>query len=204
MSKAIVLDKEFNRVGEISLPNSFKGINPHNLYLYVKAYLANRRANSAIAKTRGMVRGGGRKPWSQKGRGTARAGSIRSPIWVGGGKAHGPTNERNYYQKINKKQKRLALNFALNEKGEKEALFVIDNLVVESGKTKDAFKLFQKLGVRDLLIVKEALEEKTFLAFRNIPNILMIEKNEINAYLTSVYHAVLFEKSVFENIIKEG
>lgn len=204
MSKAIVLNENFEQAGELALPENFQGINPHNLYLYVKAYAANLRANNAHTKSRGEVSGGGKKPWQQKGRGGARAGSIRSPIFVGGGVAFGPKNTKNYTQKVNKKQKRKALEFALNEKGEQGALFVVDSVAVESGKTKDAAALLKKLGVRDALIVKENVDEKTFLAFRNLPNAYLIEPNELNAYLAAAFRAVVIEKPVWEKIVKEG
>ncbi len=204
MSKAIVLNENFEQAGELALPENFQGIDPHNLYLYVKAYAANLRANNAHTKSRGEVSGGGRKPWQQKGRGGARAGSIRSPIFVGGGVAFGPKNTKNYTQKVNKKQKRKALEFALNEKGEQGALFVVDSVAVESGKTKDAAALLKKLGVRDALIVKENLDEKTFLAFRNLPNAYLIEPNELNAYLAAAFRAIVIEKPVWEKIVKEG
>jgi large subunit ribosomal protein L4 len=204
MSKAVVLDKEFNKTQEIEIPQSFQGINPHNLYLYVKAYSANLRANNAHTKSRGEVSGGGRKPWPQKGRGGARAGSIRSPLFVGGGVAFGPKNTKNYTQKVNKKQKRKALEFALDEKGQKGALFVVESIEVPSGKTKDAAALLKKLGVRDALIVKENIDENTFLAFRNISNAYLIEPNELNAYLAAAFRAVVIEKPVWEKIVKEG
>ncbi|MRI58716.1 MAG: 50S ribosomal protein L4 [Epsilonproteobacteria bacterium] len=204
MSKAVILNEKFEQAGEAALPENFQGINPHNLYLYVKAYAANLRANNAHTKSRGEVSGGGRKPWQQKGRGGARAGSIRSPIFVGGGVAFGPKNTKNYTQKINKKQKRKALEFALNEKGEQGALFIVDSIAVESGKTKDAAAIMKKLGVRDALIVKENIDEKTFLAFRNLPNAYLIEPNELNAYLAAAFRAVVIEKPVWEKIVKEG
>jgi large subunit ribosomal protein L4 len=148
---AIVLNENFEKASEAALPESFTGINPHNLYLYVKSYQAGIRANTASTKTRSEVRGGGKKPWAQKGRGGARAGSRRSPIWVGGGQMFGPTPNRNYDQKVNKKQKKLALNFALDALAQNNALFVVDSIEVASGKTKDAKALFDKLGVRDAL-----------------------------------------------------
>ncbi len=203
MSHAIILDDKFKKSGEAALPETYEKINSHNLYLYVKSYLASLRANTATAKTRSEVSGGGKKPWNQKGRGGARAGSRTSPIWVGGGVAFGPKNNRNYNQKVNKKQKRLALEFALNEKAKNGGLFVVDNLVIESGKTKDAVKIIKDLGLRDALIVKELLDEKTFLAFRNVKNTYVVEANELNAYLASAFYAVIIEKSAFENIIKE-
>jgi len=113
MSKIHVLNDKFENSGELELPASYAEVNPHNLYLYVKSYLAGIRANSAHTKSRAFVSGGGKKPWRQKGRGGARAGSTRTNVWVGGAVAFGPTNEKNYFQKVNKKQKRLALEYAL-------------------------------------------------------------------------------------------
>jgi len=204
MSKAIVLNENFEKANEIDLPQKYAQINPHNLYLYVKAYAAELRANNAHTKNRAAVSGGGRKPWQQKGRGGARAGSIRSPLFVGGGVVFGPTNQKNYTQKINKKQKRLALEYALYEKANDGKLFVVDSINVESGKTKDAAAILKKLNVRDALIVKDLIDEKTFLAFRNLPNAYLIEPNELNAYLAAAYNAIVIEKAVWENLVKEG
>ncbi len=204
MSKAVVLNEKFEKADELALPESFEGINPHNLYLYVKAYQANLRANNANTKSRGEVSGGGKKPWQQKGRGGARAGSIRSPIFVGGGVAFGPKNTKNYTQKVNKKQKRKALQFALNEKANEGKLFIVESISVESGKTKDAAALVNKIGARDALFVKDIIDEKTFLAFRNLPNAYLIEPNELNAYLAAAFRAVVIEKPVWEKIVKEG
>jgi len=204
MSKAILVDNSFKNSGEIELPASFEEVNPHNLYLYVKSYQAALRANTAVTKTRAQVRGGGKKPWSQKGRGGARAGSNRSPIWVGGGVSHGPKNNRNYFQKVNKKQKRLALEVALNEKAQANKLFAVESISVESGKTKDAANIIKSLEVRSALVVKEMIDEKSFYAFRNLPNAYLIEPNELNAYTVVAFDAVIIEKNVLENIIKEG
>ncbi len=204
MSKAIVLNDKFENSGELALPEKFEGIHSHNLHIYVKSYQAALRANTASTKSRSDVRGGGKKPFAQKGGGRARAGSIRSPIWVGGGIAFGPRANRNYEQKVNKKQKRLALEFALNDKASKDALFVVDSIVVESGKTKDAAAIVKSIGARDVLIVKDLIDEKTFLAFRNVPTAYLIESNELNAYLATAFYAVVIEKSVLETIAKEG
>ncbi|ECP9048091.1 50S ribosomal protein L4, partial [Campylobacter jejuni] len=179
-------------------------VNPHNLYLYVKSYLASLRANTAHTKGRSDVSGGGKKPWRQKGRGGARAGSTRTNVWVGGAVAFGPTNERNYFQKVNKKQKRLALERALADKAAKGVLFTADSLAIESGKTKDANAVIKKLGVKDALIVKDLLDEKTLLAYRNLANCYVVDVTEVNAYLVSVFNAVIMEKSVLESITKEG
>ncbi len=204
MSSAIVLNEKFENAGELTLPENYENISSHNLYIYVKSYLASIRANTASTKTRAEVSGGGKKPWAQKGKGGARAGSNRSPVWVGGGVTFGPKSNRNYNQKVNKKQKKLALQYALNEKAEKDALFVVDSISIESGKAKDAAALIKTLGARDALIVKELIDEKTFLAFRNLKNCYLIEANELNAYLTTAYYTVVIEKSILESITKEG
>ncbi len=184
------------------LPEDFQGINPHNLYLYVKAYLANQRAGTAHTKTRSEVSGGGKKPFRQKGLGRARQGSIRAPHFVGGGVAHGPRNERDWSQKLNKKQKRVALKYALNEKAENGKLFIVDSIQIESGKTKDAVKFLNEINQRDYLIVVDEMDEKTFLAFRNIPNVYIITPEELNAYYASVFHSIIFDKKAFDKVIK--
>lgn len=204
MSKATVLNDKLESVGNIELPARYAEINPHNLYLYAKSYLASLRANTAHTKGRSEVSGGGKKPWRQKGRGGARAGSSRTNVWVGGAVAFGPKSDRNYYQKINKKQKRLALEFALNDKAENGKLFVADSLEIASGKTKDAADVIKKLGVRDALIVKNELDAKTLLAYRNLSNCYVVDATELNAYLVAVYSAVIIEKSALETTIKEG
>jgi len=201
---AIVLNEKFEKASELALPESFSGINPHNLYLYVKSYQASLRSDTASAKTRSEVRGGGKKPWAQKGRGGARAGSRRSPIWVGGAVVHGPNTGRNYDQKVNKKQKKLALKFALDALANEGKLFIVDNIEVPSGKTKDAQALFNTLNVRDALLVKKILDEKTYLAFRNIPKTYIVEENELNAFLAATYRSVVIEKAVWENLTKES
>ncbi len=200
---AIVLNEKMEKASELALPESFSGINPHNLYLYVKSAQAAQRANTATAKGRSEVRGGGKKPWAQKGGGRARAGSRRSPIFVGGGKAFGPHNNRNYNLKVNKKQKKLALNFALNEHAQNGTLFIVDNIEVASGKTKDANAMFKLLNQRDTLFVKSLLDEPTFLAFENLSQTYVIESNELNAYLAANYRSIVIEKAVWEQLTGE-
>ena len=201
---AIVLNEKFEKASELALPESFSGINPHNLYLYVKSYQASIRSNTASAKTRSEVRGGGKKPWAQKGRGGARAGSRRSPIWVGGAIAHGPNTGRNYDQKVNKKQKKLALKCALDALAQAGKLFIVDSIEVPSGKTKDALALFNALNVRDALLVKKILDENTYLAFRNIASTYVVEENELNAFLAATYSKKIKKKAVWENLTKES
>jgi large subunit ribosomal protein L4 len=202
--KAVVLDDKLQKTGDFDLPQEYAQINSHNLYLYTKSYLAALRENVAHTKNKGSVSGGGKKPWSQKGRGGARSGSSRSSVWVGGGSAFGPRGNRNYELKINKKQKKLALQFALFEKAKAGALFVVNALEVASGKAKDAANIIKTINARDVLVVKDLIDEKTFLAFRNINNAYLVDASELNAYITAAFRAVIIEKSVLENIIKEG
>jgi large subunit ribosomal protein L4 len=204
MSKIAVLNDKFEKTSELELPASYAEVNSHNLYLYVKSYLASMRANSAHTKGRSDVSGGGKKPWRQKGRGGARAGSTRTNVWVGGAVAFGPKNNRNYNQKVNKKQKRLELEFALNEKVANGKFYAVDSIAIESGKTKDAAAIIKKLGIRDALIIKNELDAKTLLAFRNLANCYVVDASEVNAYLVSVYSAVIAEKSALQSIVKEG
>ena len=145
-----------------------------------------------------------KKPWAQKGKGGARAGSRRSPVWVGGAVVHGPNTGRNYDQKINKKQKKLALKCALDALAQAGKLFIVDTIEVPSGKTKDAKVLFDNLNVRDALLVKKILDEKTYLAFRNISKTYIVEENELNAFLAATYRSVVIEKAVWENLTKES
>jgi len=186
------------------LPQSFLEVHPHNLYLYCKAYSASLRANTAQVKNRSAVRGGGKKPFAQKGGGRARQGSIRAPQFRGGGVVFGPTTDRNYIQKVNKKQKRLALMHAVADLAANGRLFVVDSITVESGKTKEAKAFVEGFGQRDLLIVKEMIDDQTFLAFRNLQEAYLIEPNELNGYLASAYHAMVIEKAVFEQLTKEA
>ncbi len=201
MSNAVVLTKTFAKSKtSYELPQKFEEINSHNLYLYVKSYLSSIRANTARVKNRSAVSGGGKKPKAQKGSGGARWGTLRSPLFVGGGQVFGPT-KRNYNQKINKKQKVLALQFALNAQAKNGTLFVADSVKVESGKTKDAVAIFNKIGQRDTLIVVDSFDEQTYLAFRNVKDCYMIEKSEINAYVIAAYRSILIEKAVIDSLV---
>jgi len=163
MSKLIVLNDKFEATGELALSEKFEGINAHNLHLYVKSYLSSLRANTARVKNRSAVSGGGKKPKAQKGSGGARYGSKRSPLFVGGGQVFGPS-DRNYKQKINKKQKVLALNYAIDAQAKRGAISIVDSVKVESGKTKDAAAIVNTMNKRDLLIVVENFDEQTYLA----------------------------------------
>ncbi|GAA8324544.1 50S ribosomal protein L4 [Helicobacter pylori] len=211
MSKAIVLDSHLKEKGSVELPKRYESINSHNLYLYVKHYLSSVRANTAKSKNRAEVSGGGRKPWAQKGGGRARAGSITSPVFVGGGVSHGATNKRNYNLKINKKQKRLALEYALEEKAQANKLFVVEKIaikgVVEDNKrkhlTKEANQMFQALEQRDTLFVCMNMDEYTELAFSNLKKCLVIDVSELNAYLLAAFSSVVMEEAAFQHAVQD-
>ncbi|MCI6217341.1 MAG: 50S ribosomal protein L4 [Helicobacter sp.] len=202
MNKAIVLDKNFEcDDSEMLLPSGYARVSEHNLYIYVKSYLCSLRVNSAHAKNRGQVSGGGKKPWAQKGGGRARAGSMTSPVFVGGGVAHGPS-KRNYIVKVNKKQKRLALEYALIQKAQLGKLFVVDSIAVESGKTRDAYGKFKNLSAKNALLVGFVNDEKTLLAYRNLDQCCIVDLCELNAYLITAYSCVVIEKSAFNDIFR--
>jgi len=116
--------------------------------------------------------------------------------------AFGPTTNKNYTQKVNKKQKRLALMHAIAEKAANDKLFVVDSIVIESGKTKDAKAFVSSFEQRDVLVVKEMIDDKTFIAFRNLQESYLVEESELNAYLAAAYHSIVIEKSVFDKLIK--
>ncbi|MDR2904694.1 MAG: 50S ribosomal protein L4 [Helicobacteraceae bacterium] len=204
MSKAIVLNNKFEKSGEFALPEKFAEIGEQNLYLYAKSFLSGIRSNSAHTRTKGEVSGTDKKPFAQKGGGRARQGSLKNPTFVGGGVAFGPRNNRNYNQKVNKKQKRLALLYALNKHAENGTLFVVDSLEIKDGKTKEAAAIAKKLAPRDGLFIVQNLTEKTYLAFRNLAKYYLVEASEINAYVAASYRVVIVEKTALENIIKEG
>ncbi len=136
----------------------------------VTAYLAGGRAGTKAQKNRSAVRGGGAKPWRQKGTGRARAGTIRSPIWVGGGRAFA-AKPRNYDQKVNKKMYRAALRSMLSELVRQVRLFFVNELTVEAPKTKLLAAKLKELELDNVLILNEAYDENVYLAARNLPNV---------------------------------
>jgi len=152
------------------------------MYEAVKNYLANQRQGTQSAKTRGEVRGGGRKPWRQKGTGRARQGSTRSPQWVGGGVVFAP-KPRDYSYKLPKKIKRLALKSALSSKVQDNEIIVVDSLVLDRPKTKDMLQVLSNLkaGKKTLVVIPER-DENVILASRNIPGVKTAYVNTINVY----------------------
>ena len=171
-------------VGEIELSESIFGIEPNEYAVHevVKNFLANQRQGTQSTLTRTEVRGGGRKPWRQKGTGHARQGSIRAPQWYHGGIALGP-KPRDYRYDLNKKVKRLALKSALSSKVLENNLVVVDNIVVEEFKTKTVAAMLNALNVEGkALIVAAEKNEKLIKSASNIPGVKTALTNTINVY----------------------
>lgn len=167
------------------------------------AQVANRRNNIAHAKTRGEVRGGGKKPWRQKGTGRARHGSIRSPIWIGGGVTHGPNKEKNFSKKINKKMVRAAIHSVVSKRLADGELKVIDALTLKESKTKDLFpiiKLFSNLKGLNALVVAVDEEKNISRAARNIPKVKSVPPHTVNVEDLLKYKTVLFTKEAAQAI----
>jgi large subunit ribosomal protein L4 len=170
---------------KVELSDSIFGVEPndHAIYLSVKSYLANQRQGTHKAKERGEVRGGGKKPWKQKGRGGARAGTTRSPLWIGGGTIFGP-RPRDYSQDLTKKVKKLARKSALSHKVKDEQLIVVEDFTFEKPKTKDFQNFLQSLnltGKKVLLLTKEK-SDNVFKSGRNISRVKILEATKASTY----------------------
>ncbi len=186
MSKLDMLNLNGEKVKEINLKDNIWNIEPNNNVLHdaIVLTLASRRQGTHKVKTRSEVSGGGRKPWRQKGTGNARQGSIRAPQWRGGGIVFGPTPDRNYTKKMNRKERRLALKSALTYKAREKELILVDNIKFETNKTKEMMLLLNKLDLvnEKILLVISELDENICLASRNIGNIKVVLPEEVNTY----------------------
>lgn len=184
MTNISVLNIKGEKVKDITLNETVFGIEPNDAVLYDAIVLSqnNARQVSANTKTRSEVSGGGKKPWRQKGTGRARQGSTRAPHWYHGGVVFGPTPDRNYTRKMNKKERRLALKSALSYKLIDSEMIVLDNFKLESSKTKEAIEILTNLKANEAktLIVVDKLEENVILATRNLANVILLETDEIN------------------------
>jgi len=156
----------------------------------VTAYLAGARSGTKAQKNRAAVRGGGTKPWRQKGTGRARAGTIRSPIWVGGGRAFA-AKPRDHSQKVNKKMYRAALRSVLSELVRQDRLVVVESLELEAPKTKLLATKLKELGLDDVLILNEAFDEKVFLAARNLPSVGICDAASVDPVVLIRFEKVL-------------
>ena len=181
---------------KVNLPAAyFDGtVNGPVMHRAVKAYLANQRQGNASTKTRGLVIGGNQKPWRQKGTGRARAGSIRSPLWPGGGTVFGPS-PRSYEEKLPKKMRALARRSALNARAREEAIFVIDQFGYDTPHTKTLLALFDRLGVggQKVLVLTDGIKPNVYLSGRNLPNVHVLPYVEASTYDVLWSDVVLIE-----------
>jgi large subunit ribosomal protein L4 len=172
------------KAGTVDLPDGIFGVdlNADLVHQVMVAQMANRRQVSAHTKGRGEVSGGGKKPWAQKHTGRARHGSTRSPIWTGGGVTFGPTNERVYKKKINTKMRRKALFMVLTEKARKDLLVMLEDLKLDSPKTKPLSDLLQKLPCdnKKCVVALPSMDENIIKAGSNIDNIQTIQAKDLN------------------------
>ena len=170
--------------GSVTLDAELFGIEPNLAVLHqvVTAQLAARRSGSAKTKTRAEVRGGGAKPYRQKGTGRARQGSIRAPQFTGGGIVHGP-KPRSYRKKINKKMNRLALCSALSDRAQSERVVVVDQWQFAAPKTKDAVSVLENLELGGkIMMVVAPTDDTAIRSFRNLPSVQLVQASELNAY----------------------
>src|SRR5690554_166901 len=184
MPKVAVHNTKGEQVGELELsPAIFAApVNEAAIHEVVVAYLANQRRGTASTKTRGLVRGGGRKPWRQKGTGRARHGSTRSPIWTGGGTVFGP-HPRDYTVRLPKKIKRAALKSALTSKFNNDEIIVLDELAMEAPKTKEILQILKNLKVQGKAVIITAdSAPAVYKSARNIPGVSTSIVNNINTY----------------------
>ena len=170
--------------GTVTLDDAVFGIEPNMAVLHqvVTAQLAAKRSGSANTKTRAEVKGGGAKPYRQKGTGRARQGSIRAPQFTGGGIGHGP-KPRSFRKKVNKKMNRLALCSALSDRAQSERVVVVDQWQFETPKTKDALTALENLDLEGkVMMVVAASDDATIRSFRNLPSVQLVQAAELNAY----------------------
>ncbi|RMG66802.1 MAG: 50S ribosomal protein L4 [Nitrospirae bacterium] len=203
MPEIEVKDRENKVVGKITLPENIFGLKVKKdiLHAAVVNYLANQRQGTHATKTRGMVSGGGKKPWRQKHTGRARHGSIRSPLWKGGGVVFGP-QPRDYSYKLPKKQKRLALKIALSAKLKDDELTVVDSINFDKPRTKDMVTFLKGLGLdsKSVLIVTEEKDDNVYLSARNIPGVDVMRAQDLNTYEILVHQNVVITRDALKKI----
>lgn len=206
--KYVVYNQEGKEVGTTVLPKEIFEVplNSDLVHQVVVSQAANRRRVIAHTKGRGEVRGGGRKPWRQKGTGRARAGSIRSPLWRGGGVVFGPTKERVFKKEIPKKMKRKSLFMVLSAKAKNNLLILLDKLKLEKSKTKEMMLVLQKLPSKNApsLVILPEYNKDIILASRNIPYCQTIQAKDLNSldllsfkYLITTKEAIKVIKETF-------
>ena len=205
MSQTIkVYDAKGSTVGDYVLEDQFIELEKGTQAVHdtVIAIQAAARAGTACTKTKAEVRGGGAKPFKQKGTGRARTGSIRNPIWTGGGTIHGP-KPRSYAKKINKKVRALAIKRAFSERVVEESVIVLNELALTDCKTKNAKAILNNLNVdRKALILVKDYDENSLRAFANIPNALLIQAASVNVYQMLNYNKVIVAQDAMEALVQ--
>lgn len=197
-----VLDTTGAAVGTVTLDPVWFGVEPHVgvVHQVVTAQLAAARRGTAKTKTRGQARGGGRKPWRQKGTGRARQGSIRAPHWTGGGVAHGRSGKENFTKRVNKKLKRRALASVLSDRAETAAVRVVRDLGFEEPRTRAAVALLEALEALEadtarVLVVLDRRDEATEKSFRNLPRVHLLTVDQLNTYDAVVSDVIVFDEA---------
>jgi large subunit ribosomal protein L4 len=204
--KYIIYNQKGEEAGTTLLPKEIFDIkeNPDLIYQVVVSQMSNKRKGLAHTKDRSEVRGGGIKPWQQKGTGRARAGSIRSPLWKGGGVTFGPRKEKKFNKIIPKKIRRKALFIVLAAKAKENLLIILDKLKVEKPKTKEIFKILKKFPCqgKNCLVALPNIDKNLILAARNLPKIKIIEARNLNCLDLLSFKYLLMPKETIK-IIKE-
>lgn len=192
-----------NSKGKVTLPENVFGLSGGSDLVHdaVVNYLANQRQGTHATKTRGMVSGGGKKPWRQKHTGRARAGSIRSPLWRGGGTVFGP-QPRDYYRTLPKALRIRALKEAISAKYSGGEIVVVESIEMQKPKTKEMLKIIDSLGLtgKSLLIVIKDKDDNLFLSARNIPGIDVVRVTDLNAYQVLSHDRVILTKDALDSI----
>ena len=201
MSNVSVYNMEGNEVGTLELNDAVFGVevNEHLVHMAVVRQLANKRQGTQKAKTRSEVSGGGRKPWRQKGTGHARQGSTRSPQWTGGGVVFAPT-PRDYSFKLNKKEKRAALKSALTSRVNESKFIVVDELKLDSIKTKNFVQVLNNLKVEKALVVLNDMDTNVIKSASNVPTVKTAQTNELNVFDVLKYDTVVVTKDAVKTI----
>ena len=197
MSKVDIKKSDGAKSGTVELDEDIFGIEPNVAVMHqvVNAQLATKRSGTHSTKTRAEVRGGGAKPWKQKGTGRARAGSSRIPHWRGGGIALGP-KPRDYSQRTPKKMKRLALRSALSDRASSNSVYVVDAWEFETPSTKAAKTALEAIGVEGkVLIVTDLQDENTEKSFRNLSNVNVLSSDQLNVFDILVSDSIVFTKN---------
>lgn len=204
MPKMDVINQDGKKISDVTLEKKVFGIEPNQQCIFdaIVMQRASMRQGTHDTKTRSEVRGGGRKPWRQKGTGRARQGSIRAAQWRGGGVVFGP-KPRSYAYKLNKKVRRLALKSVLSEKVLEKAMKVVDKYVIETPKTKTFLDIIKNIAApkKTLFVVSEGEDfENAFLSMRNIPSMLMVTSDGINVYDIVNANEIIFTQAALKEV----